>query len=86
MPLLPHLPAYAPDADSEECPRLASEHGSAQVRFVPLALAAAPGTAELPIRRRLGNLFGTVAEVPTWPAPGIVTVTIETTTSSPSAP
>ena len=46
-PLLPHLRAYGFDADPDECARLADEHSSAQVRFVPLALGARPGTAGL---------------------------------------
>ena len=46
-PLLPHLRAYGFDADPEECVRLAREHGSAHLSFVPLALGAAPGVAEL---------------------------------------
>jgi FkbM family methyltransferase len=46
-PLLPHLRAYAFDADPAECARLTAEHGSQQVRFVPLALGATPSQAEL---------------------------------------
>lgn len=39
--------AYGFDADPQECARLTDEHDSPQVRFVPLALGAAPGRAEL---------------------------------------
>jgi FkbM family methyltransferase len=46
-PLLPHLRAYGFEADPEESERLAGEHGSLQVKFVPLALGAAPGAVDL---------------------------------------
>jgi hypothetical protein len=46
-PLLRHLRAYGFDADAEECARLDREHGSPRIRFVPPALGAAPGAAEI---------------------------------------